>query len=482
DALKRRGAAVDFAALEPWQDDEVWKMIASGGARAVHHIESPAMIGLCRMCNVRDIDGLIAIVSVIRPGAANEGKKLAFTRRYQGMEPTVYPHPSLEACLRSTFGLVVYEEHILQICEAFAGLSPGRADVLRRALVKQKREVVAEIGGEFRQAAQRQGHAEAKITEVWELVTGFNGYAFNKAHSTAYGVEAYQAAWLKRYHPAEFMAAVLSNGKGFYDPLVYVLEAHRLGIGFLPPSIKQPGPSFGVEQGGIRVPVTRTKGLSERTSKRMVVEGRRRAFSGLKDFFLRVAPLPEEVEALIRVGAFDCFGQPRTAQFWEFQTLRRTFGSLSEPDQGWLLPPPGLERLPEVPLQEPTRKERLQWEAELLGFPASGHPLDLHDTIAWDTYCPVNRLGQFIGQEVVTCGLVIEQRTHHQITGEPMKFLTLADYTGIVETELFADTYRSYGLATIRYPVLEIAATVEPFENGRGFSLRVHRAGKPRTR
>jgi error-prone DNA polymerase len=482
EVLKRRGVVVDFASLEPWQDDEVWEMIASGGARAVHHIESPAMIGLCRMCNVRDIDGLIAIVSVIRPGAANEGKKVAFTRRYQGLEPIVYPHPSLEPCLRSTFGLVVYEEHILQICEAFAGLPPGRADVLRRALVKQKREVVNEIGGEFRQTALSRGHDEAKIVEVWELVTGFSGYAFCKAHSTAYGVEAYQAAWLKRYHPAEFMAAVLSNGKGFYDPLVYVLESYRLGINFLPPSINQPGPSFVVEHGSIRVPVTRTKGLSEKTCHRIVVEWQLKPFDSLKDFFLRVSPLPEEVEAMIRVGAFDCFGQPRSAQFWEFQSLRRSFGSNDEPGQGWLLPPPGLERLPEVPLQEPTRKERLQWEAELLGFPASGHPLDLHDSIAWDTYCPVNHLHLFVGQEVVTCGLVIEQRIHHQISGEPMKFLTLADRTGIVETELFADTYRSYGLATIRYPVLEIVATVEPFENGRGFSLRVHRAGKPRTR
>ena len=482
EALKRRDVAVDFASLEPWLDDEVWEMIANGGARAVHHIESPAMIGLCRMCNVRDIDGLIAIVSVIRPGAANEGKKVAFTRRYQGLEPIVYPHPSLESCLRSTFGLVVYEEHILQICEAFAGLPPGRADVLRRALVKQKRDVVAEIAVEFRQAALSQGHDEAKIVEVWELVTGFSGYAFCKAHSTAYGVEAYQAAWLKRYHPAEFMAAVLSNGKGFYDPLVYVLESHRLGIGFLPPSINQPGPNFSVEQGRIRVPVTRTKGLSEKTKERIVVEWQRRQFDSLKDFFLRVSPLPDETEAMIRVGAFDSFGQPRTAQFWEFQSLRRSFGTNDEPGQGWLLPPPGLERLPEVPLQEPTRKERLQWEDELLGFPASAHPLELHDSIAWDTYCPVDRLHQFIGQEVVVCGLVIEQRIHHQITGEPMKFLTLADRTGIVETELFADTYRSYGLATIRYPVLEIVATVEPFENGRGFSLRVHRAGKPRTR
>src|SRR5207244_8571759 len=134
---------------EPWQDSNVWEMIASGGARAVHHIESPAMTSLCRMCNVREIDGLIAIVSVIRPGAAKEGKKLAFTRRYQGMDPVACPHPTLESCLRSTYGLVVYEEHILQLSEAFAGLSPGRADVLRRALNKQKRGIIEEIRAEF---------------------------------------------------------------------------------------------------------------------------------------------------------------------------------------------------------------------------------------------------------------------------------------------------------------------------------------------
>ncbi len=109
-----------------WDDPQVWEMIAGGNARAVHHIESPAMISLCKMCDVRDIDTLIAIVSVIRPGAANESKKMEFARRYLGLSPVRYPHPSLEPCLRSTYGLVVYEEHILQICEAFAGLPPGR--------------------------------------------------------------------------------------------------------------------------------------------------------------------------------------------------------------------------------------------------------------------------------------------------------------------------------------------------------------------
>jgi DNA-directed DNA polymerase III PolC len=481
-SLAQRGVTVDLGALEPWQDPQVWELIGSGGARAVHHIESPAMTGLCRQCNARDIDTLIAIVSVIRPGAANEGKKLAFSRRYQGLEPITYPHPSLEPVLRDTFGLVVYEEHILQICEAFAGLPPGRADVLRRALNKQKRAVIAEIRDEFVASAKARGHDDEKIAEVWGLVSGFAGYAFCKAHSTAYGVEAYQAAWLKRNYPAEFMAAVLTNGKGFYDPLVYVLESRRLGLKFLPPTVNEPGPQFKVHGNAIRVPLTRTTGLTDRTIKRLLAERAREPFASLADFHRRVKPLPEEMEAMIRAGGFDEFGQTRTQQFWETQYLHRTFGTNRESGQGWLLAPPSLERFPGVPLREPTRRERLEAETELFGYAVSGHPLELFADVAWDTYCPVARLGEHVGETVVTCGLVVEQRTHHQITGEPMKFLTLADWTGMVETELFAQTYKSYGLATVRYPVLEVTATVEPFENGRGFSLRVWRAGKPRAR
>jgi DNA-directed DNA polymerase III PolC len=482
ESLSKRGIEVDLESLEPWKDESVWEMIASGGGRAVHHIESPAMTSLCQMTNVREIDGLIAIVSVIRPGAANEDKKTRFTRRYQKMEEPTFSHPSLEQCLRSTFGLVVYEEHILQICEAFAGLNPGRADVLRRALVKQNWKVVEEIAQEFDSAAHARGHSDEKIKEVWELATGFNGYAFCKAHSTAYGVEAYQAAWLKRYYPAEFMAGVLTNGKGFYHPIVYVLECHHLGIKFLPPSINEPGPAFVPQGQAIRVPVTNVKGITNRTSERLIGARKERPFTSMVDLFHRVAPNGDELESMIRVGAFDEFGETRTRQFWQAQHLLKTYGASVQSKQSWLVPPPGLEQLPAIPLNEPTRRERLEAETDLFGYTVSGHPLELLDDVAWDSYCPVNRLGEYVGQTVTTCGLIVEQRTHHQVTGEPMKFLSLADWTGIVQTELFAPTYRSYGLATVRYPVLEVQAKVEPYENGRGFSLRVMRAGKPRTR
>lgn len=136
--------------------------------------------------------------------------------------------------------------------------------------------------------------------------------------------------------------------------------------------------------------------------------------------------------------------------------------------------------MPTGDLCEPARRERLQAEWDLLGFTASAHPLELFDDIHWGSYCPLRRAGQFIGREITVCGLVVEQRIHHQVTGEPMKFLTVADRSDIASTDLFAETYRSYGLATVRYPVLEVTAKVEPYENGRGWTLRALRAGKPR--
>ncbi len=340
--LARRGIKVDLAALEPWNDEKVWDMIASGGSRAVHHIESPAMIGLCRQCNVRDIDGLIAIVSVIRPGAANEGKKQAFARRYQGLEPVTYPHPSLEQCLKSTFGLVVYEEHILQVCEAFAGLPPGRADVLRRALSRYSEPIIEQVRQDFFACAKERGREDEKIAEVWNLVRGFAGYAFCKAHSTAYGVEAYQAAWLKRYYPVEFMAGVLSNGKGFYSPLVYILECHRLGIPILPPSVNSPGPQFSVEGQSIRVPLTRVKGLTERTMAHMVDGRTGSEFASLSDFYRRVVPAQDEMEAMIRGRRVPKrFGKTRTGpSSWKSRHLAHGFRPTSQPGSRLVASPP----------------------------------------------------------------------------------------------------------------------------------------------
>lgn len=472
--LAEKGVTVNLKGLEPWQDPQVWEMIGTGQARGVHHIESPAMCTLERMVKVDNIDDLIAVVSVIRPGAANNLKKDQFALRAQGLQAVDCTHPSLESTLKSTYGVIAYEEHVLQICEEFAGLPPGRADVLRRALVKSQSEKIAEIGREFVAAARVRGRTPEEIRTVWTLLAAFQGYAFCRAHSTAYGIEAYEAAWLKRYHPAEFLSCVLTNGKGFYNKLVYTLECRRLGLGFLLPDVNLSRDHFFPQGNAIRVPLTQINGLSDRTLARWRAG---QPFASMRDFFRRTHPTREEMNNLIRVGAFDGFGTSRTAQFWEFQQLAQF---PDEDEQSLLL---GAERtaLPTVPRVEPSLMDRLKDETEVLGFAVSGHPLSLFPGVKWDSYCPIASLKDNPGERVSIAGMVIDSRVHPQGDGRMMKFLSLCDHTGIIECELFADAYRRFGVETVRHPVIEITGRVMPFANGNGHTLQVQGIRKART-
>jgi DNA-directed DNA polymerase III PolC len=475
--------------VEPWSDPGVWKMISTGNARGVHHIESPAMTSLACMARVQDIDALIALVSVIRPGAANGMKKTQWARRAQGLEPVDYVHPSLANVLRSTYGVVAYEEHILQICEAFAGMPPGRADILRRALVKMDASKVKELQAEFTLAARDLQRDEVSIAKVWDLVAGFQGYAFCRAHSTAYGVEAYQGAYAKHYHPAEFMAAVLTNGKGFYTPLLYTIECRRLGITFLHPDVNNIAEGYTVENSNapsgtpatplgkaIRVPLRCIKDLSAATLARWRVERGLGRFVSVRDFCERVHPQGPEALNLIRAGAFDLLGGTRTEHFWH--CLRVSHSNASGGD--WLFRDVSEQEVRATFRAEPSKEQMLADESELLGFTVSDHPLARWPEVAWGTYCSISELSCYHHQRVTICGLIVVTRSHLQADGEPMKFISVCDRTGIVECEIFAEAYRAHGLATVRYPVVEVFAHVQPFDNRAGFTLEVLRVGKPR--
>jgi len=507
-ALRARG--IDPPDPGVWDDPHVWQMIAEGEARGAHHIESPAMTSLARMSGVRAIDQLIAIVSVIRPGAANSLRKEQFARRARGEEPVTYVHPSLAPVLRSTYGVVAYEEHVLQICEVFAGWDAGRADQLRRLLVKNRMAHVDSWREEFAAAARVRGRTEDEIGDVWDLLMKFRGYAFCRAHSTAYGLEAYEAAQLKRYWPAEFLASVLTHGKGFYSRLFYTIEARRLGILFGRPEVNGDTGKFSVFSvqcsagarraekdaegkavdgwpparraiqlgeasrpywGGevIKVPLCMIKGLSEGLLER--IEGAR-PFVSLADFWRRCRPQGEEAMGLLRVGAFDGFGSSRTELFWELRALAPWTAG-----QGLLLEARGAA-LPEG-RTEPGRLEKLRDEMELLGFPVNGHPVELFPEVAWETYCPAGAVRQFPGQRVTTCGLVVAQRLHHQSDGRAMKFISLCDRTDILECEIFAEVYRWCGGVLARWPVVEVTGKVETL-GGRGCVLRVEEVRRAR--
>ncbi len=483
-----------------YRDAGTWDLIAGGGARGVHHIESPAMTSLLRQCDCRDIDCLTTVVAIIRPGAANQGRKDTFARRYLGLEPPSFADPSLEPVLAGTYGLMVFEEHILQAASEFAGMNIGRADTLRRALSRQDRRLLAELGAEFRAHARARGRSEAQIRAVWEQLEGFSGFMFNKAHSAEYAVEAFQGAWLKRRRPAHYLAAVLSNGRGFYahsptlPQILYVLEARRLGIGFLPPCVNRSRRRFSVEkavgpdgrpQPMIRIPPAQISGLSEAFLERWWAERQRGEFASLSDFMARCMPGEADALRLLDAGALDGFGASRPERFWELRRLLRR----GAPGQRGLwddaAAPAGVKEHPPVALTAPDAWAMTRREAELLGFPVTIDPLTFLGTdekgrsIDWSRYVPVAELQRHAGGRVTVCGLMVADRINPTTGGELMKFVTLADRSGFVETFMFPDTYGRFGHLTATHPILEVAGRVEPFENRKGFTLRAEHVRPP---
>lgn len=457
-----------------WNDAATWETIATGRARGVFHIESPAMTSLLVMTDCRDIDCLTAVESIIRPGAANEGKKQAFARRKLGLEPVEFAHPSLEPLLGDTYGLMAFEEHILLVAHGFAGVPWGRADLLRRALVKNRDSALIEkLGEEFRQCARQRGRTHEEIEKVWKMVSEFRGYMFNKAHSAAYAVEAYAGAWLKARYPLEFLAAVLSSRRGFYAPIVYVLEALRLGARFLPPDVHESAARrFLVRGPEIRLPLDQVKGLTQATLEAIIAG---RPFDGPGDFFHRVRPGRPEWLALLKAGALDCLGEPRSSLFWRLQRLEARSSPASRP---FVEPEP-------PPAFSPAAEDRARWEYEVLGFPVSAHPLDLlAKGVNWSAFLPVaeleRRQDSYHGRTVRVAGLIVADRRHPTANGV-MKFVTLADRTGLVEAALFANVYRDYGHWTVQ-PAIGLEAVVEPFDNRRGFTLNARRVIPLQTR
>jgi DNA polymerase III alpha subunit len=236
-------------------------------------------------------------------------------------------------------------------------------------------------------------------------------------------------------------------------------------------------PEYRERRAYLRVPIWKVKDVTDKVIEQIRVERQRRPFVSLADFYNRVAPTKVEAQNLIRAGAFDGFGQPRTTQFWHLQQLADW---PHEGAQGMLFA--SVDRKLQIPatiLTEPSPIDRLKDEQELIGFTVGGHPLDMFPSISWEKYCPIAELGKRFGDRVKICGLSFADRIAYQENGQPMKFISICDYSGFVETELFAAVYKAYGMETIKSPLIELEGVVEPFENKKGCTLRVLRVSQP---
>ncbi len=450
DSIARSGEEPPDLDRVPLDDAPTYELFARGDTSGLFQFESSGMREILRRMKPERFEDLVALNALYRPGPLGSGMIDDFIERRHGRVEVSYPHPTLEPILRETYGVIVYQEQVMQIASTMAGYSLGEADLLRRAMGKKKKEVMEAERERFLSRAVERGIAKEDAARVFDLMAHFAGYGFNKSHSAAYALVAYRTAYLKAHWPRHFMAALLTSEKDHTDKLVeYIAECRARDIEILPPDVNRSGRFFEVEEEGIRFGLAAIKGVGE-GSVDAILEARERVgrFRHLDDLCREVdrrAMNRKVLEALVKSGALDSLGDrarlfaaidgalERGARHAEDLAVGQgaLFGDATEAFQ----PPP----LPEVsPWSD---RERLEGEKEALGFYLSGHPLEEHaDRLADVTTHRVADLSG--GGEVVVGGLVGSVKRKRTKAGDLMAVFHLEDTTGQVECLVWPRTFR----------------------------------------
>jgi DNA polymerase III alpha subunit len=450
------GTEIDYTSNDPEDDEPTKALFRAGQTMGVFYTESPASRLLCAKSRADTFDLLVLNTSIIRP-ASNTFIRI-YLERLHGA-PYQPLDPSLRDTLAQTFGVMVYQEDVVNVCATFAGMPLSSGDGLRKALSK-KRPVkqLAAYAQEFFAGAERLGRDRETAKRVWEMVMSFAGYSFCKGHSCSYIKVAQHSCFLRANHPAEFMAAVLANGGGFYHPFAYVAESMRMGLTVRPPDVN--ASRFRTVGRGreVRIGYQFIKGLSNEAVE--AIEAARRGgraaggssrakrgipdfpFTSLDDFRRRTNLRNDDLRLLIQVGAFDSIagGMTRPMLLWALDADARR----EEPETGlWIGPK---ERRPVPPLREYDRERRRRTEYELLGFTTDCHPMDLFQAeLSRLRVARSTDLARHVGKTVVCCGMLTTSKPVHTAKDEPMEFATFDDGAGLIEAVLFPDVYRQRG-------------------------------------
>lgn len=442
-AVRAAGGGMEEAPWEPEDDFATQEAVAQGRTMGCFYIESPAMRQLQQKTGVGDFDHLVIHSSIIRP-AANAFIQEYIRRLHGGHWDPI--HPLLTDVLGETFGIMVYQEDVSRAAVALAGFSHAEADRLRKVMSKKDREYhLQDFRRRFCDGARDRGIPEATIRAVWEMMMSFSGYSFCKPHSASYARVSFQAAYLKVHHPAEFMAAVISNQGGYYTTFAYVSEARRLGLEILPPDVTRSRWRWMGRRRALRVGLQAVKGLGAATAERLTAARRRQPFRDGMDFLHRVRPDEGEARALIRCGALDALapqGGGRTALLWTLAAWQR-HGSRGRPPATLFEARPADAPPPRLPAEEPL--DRLRREFAVLGFLCDRHPITLYDGVRRSRKTvKAHDLGRRTGRRVRFAGWLVTGKVIHTKQGDPMEFLTFEDETGLIETTFFPPVYRRF--------------------------------------
>ena len=444
--VRANGIDFDDFHWEPEDDFATQEAVAQGRTMGCFYIESPAMRLLQQKSKIGDFEHLVIHSSIIRP-AANEFIREYIHRLHGGRWDPI--HPLLAEVLEETLGIMVYQEDVSRAATALAGFSHAEADALRKVMSKKDREhELQDFQERFFTGARKRGVSEKQIAAIWNMMMSFSGYSFCKPHSASYARVSYQAAYLKVHHPAEFMAAVISNQGGFYSTFAYVSEARRLGLTILPPDVNASAIHWTGHGDSIRVGLLSVKGLAAATQERIVAHRQQRPYHSTRDFLERVHPAEDEARALIHCGALDEFypDGTRAVLLWQLACWSRDRAIKSTPQTQSLFGSnenATVYHLPSLPPED--EREKLRREFAVLGFLCDRHPMELYNTALHKmrtvkaVYLP-----RHLGSRVRTAGWLITGKVVHTKHGDTMEFLTFEDETGIVETTFFPETYRRF--------------------------------------
>ncbi|MEI2720194.1 MAG: DNA polymerase III subunit alpha [Gemmatimonadales bacterium] len=430
------GVQLDYTSQQAGNDPATRALFRTGDTLGVFYTESPASRMLNLKSQAESFELLVLNTSIIRPAANRFIQQ--YLERLHGKEYEPL-HPSLRDVLAETFGVMVYQEDVVNVAHAFAGLDWSAADGLRKALAKKRPgKQLAAYFEEFVRGARSHGRDEASIITVWEMVLSFSGYSFCKGHSCSYIQVAQQSAYLRANHPAEFIAAVLSNEGGFYRSFAYVAEARRMGVAILPPCVNASAWRCTGHRDGMRVGLMFVKGLSQDGADRLLAAREAGGpFTSLADLRDRTALTPDDLRLLVKVGALDGLAGALTRPqlLWAVDTTDRRVTSAAG---GLLTTPPPVPALRDYDAE---RKRRDAWA--LLGFCLDAHPMTLHaEELTRFRLVKSADLHRHVGKRVLMAGMYTTGKPVHTATHEPMQFVTFDDGDGLIECVLFPNVYK----------------------------------------
>jgi len=519
---KNNEAPIDIAHID-LSDKPTYAMLKTAETTAVFQLESRGMKDLIKRLQPDDIEDMTALVALFRPGPLQSGMVDDFINRKHGRAQVAYPdakyqHEKLKPILEPTYGVIVYQEQVMQIAQELAGYTLGGADLLRRAMGKKKPEEMAKQREFFESGSKEQGVDPELAIKIFDLVEKFAGYGFNKSHSAAYAVVSFQTAWLKTHYPAEFMAATMSSDMDKTDKVVtFVEECRSMKLNLLPPDVNNGEYQFTVNsEGNIIYGLGAIKGLGEGPVESIIEARKQGPFKDLFDFCSRIDARKvnkRAMEALVRSGSFDTIGPdvkiPQTQNKNTESSQKKTLMDILDLDYtramlmtalpeavksaeqkqanenagmsdlfGDVLPGANGSDDEQDVYQDFYRvrrwsmKERLNGENETLGLYLTGHPIDEYDQEI--KHLVSSRIADLTADKKTRkiAGLVVAMRVMRTKRGDTMGFITLDDRSGRIEIAIFADTYNQYRDKLIKDALLIVEGQVSQDDYSGGLKMR----------